>query len=172
MLIVVPLLVSASLFSYGLDQVFRYDLPPDGLPRWMIITGLSVYFGRWVIACGARWVARRMFWRRCEVGPASWVILPTAFVTGAVCGLLFLPYAQMVNGQATYRTMMGLWKRGDLGGPRSGRDHAVAARCTSADGPTIQRPIPRVVGTLGGLSGLLRGVLAAALSYRAYVPSG
>ncbi len=117
MFIVVPLLISASLLSYGFDQVFRYDLPPDGLPRWMIITGLSVYFSLWVIACGARWVARRMFWRRCEVGPASWVILPTAFVTGALCGLLFLPYAQMVNGQATDRTMMGLWNVVTWGAP-------------------------------------------------------
>jgi Patatin-like phospholipase len=107
--IAVPLLLSASLLSYGFDQVFRYDLPQDGPSQWMIITGLSVYFGLWLIACGARWVARRIFWRRCETGPASRVILSTAFVTSAVCGLLFVPYADVVRGQAAPRTMMGLW---------------------------------------------------------------
>jgi len=60
MLIVVPLLVSASLFSYGLDQV----VPLRPAAGWASPVddhhGLSVYFGLWVIACGARWVARRI----------------------------------------------------------------------------------------------------------------
>jgi len=171
MLIVVPLLVSASLFSYGLDQVFRYDLPPDGLPRWMIITGLSVYFGLWVIACGARWVARRMFWRRCEVGPASWVILPTAFVTGAVCGLLFLPYAQMVNGQATYRTMMGLWNVVTWGAPALAGIMLVAgALHIGLMGRQFRDPYREWWARLGGCLGFYAACWLLLFLIVAYVP--
>ncbi len=115
--ILVPLFLSAAFCSYGLDQFFRYDLPADELPRWMMFTGLGSYFGLWAIACLARLLARRRVWRDCDAGPASRVILPTAFLTGALGGLLFLPYAQSVNGQPTPHTVMGVWNVVTFGAP-------------------------------------------------------
>jgi len=68
----------------------------------------------------------------------------------------------------------GLVERGDLGAPALAGIMLVAgALHIGLMARQFRRPIPRVVGTLGGLSGLLRGVLAAALSYRGlWCPSG
>ena len=115
--IVVPLLVSAGLLSYGLDQVFRYDLPADTLPQWMVVIGVTAYFGLWVFACCVRWLAQCTVWRHCESGPASWLILLTAFIAGGLCGLLLLPYAQKVNNQVTHPSLMGLWSIVTWGAP-------------------------------------------------------
>ena len=98
--IAVPLLVSASLLSYGLDQIYRYDLPPDAFRSWVILIGASAYFSPWLIACGVRSLARRTIWRHCETGPATSVILLGASVTSVIAGLLLLPYAEIVNRHA------------------------------------------------------------------------
>lgn len=115
--ILVPLFLSATFFSYGLDQIFRYDLPQDHLLWWVMPIGLGAYFSLWVMACVARWLARHVLWHHCSNGPASKVILPTAFLAGALGSLLFLPYAQSVNGQPTPHTVMGVWNVVTFGAP-------------------------------------------------------
>ena len=56
--ILVPLFLSAALFSYGLDQILRYDVPRDYLLFWTMSIGLGAYGSFWIIACVARWLAR------------------------------------------------------------------------------------------------------------------
>jgi kumamolisin len=116
-LILVPLFLSAALFSYGLDQIFRYDVPGDYLLFWSMTIGLVAYGSFWMIACVARWLARLLGWCSGDSGPAASVILPTAILAGALGGLLFLPYASSVNGQATPHTVIGVWKVMTLGAP-------------------------------------------------------
>jgi kumamolisin len=115
--ILVPLFLSAALFSYGLDQIFRYDVPRDYLLFWTMSIGLAAYGSFWIIACVARWLARLLVWPSCDGGPAAWVILPTAILAGALGGLLFLPYALSVNGQTTPHAVMGVWKVVTFGAP-------------------------------------------------------
>jgi len=115
--ILVPLFLSAALFSYGLDQIFRYDLPPDNLLLSVMSISLGAYFSFWAAACLARWLARLVIWRGSDGGPSSRVILPTAFLAGALGGLLLLPYAQSVNGQPTPHTVMGVWEVVSFGAP-------------------------------------------------------
>lgn len=115
--ILLPLFLSAALFSYGLDQIFRYDVPPDHLLFWSMAIGLVAYGSFWIIACVARWLARLRRWCSCDSGPAARVILPTAILAGALGGLLFLPYALRVNGQTTPHAVMGVWKVVSFGAP-------------------------------------------------------
>ena len=115
--ILVPLFLSATLFSYGLDQILRYDVPRDYLLFWTISIGLGAYSSLWIIACLARWLARLLVWRSCPGGPAARVILPTAILAGAFGGLLFLPYALSVNGKTTSHEVMGVWKVVTFGAP-------------------------------------------------------
>ena len=116
-LILVPLFLSAALFSYGLDQIFRYDVPGDYLLFWSMAIGLVAYGSFWMIACVARWLARLLAWCSGDSGPAASVILPTAILAGALGGLLFLPYASSVNGQAAPHTVIGVWKVVTFGAP-------------------------------------------------------
>ena len=115
--ILVPLFLSATLFSYGLDQILRYDVPGDYLLVWTMFIGLLAYGSFWTVACVARWLARLLVWPSCDGGPAAWVILPTAILAGALGGLLFLPYALRVNGQTTPHAVMGVWKVATFGAP-------------------------------------------------------
>jgi hypothetical protein len=115
--ILVPLFLSAALFSYGLDQIFRYDVPRDYLLFWSMSIGLGTYGSFWIVACVARWLARLLIWRSCQGGPTAWVILPTATLAGALGGLLFLPYALSVNGRTTPHALMGVWKVMTFGAP-------------------------------------------------------
>jgi Patatin-like phospholipase len=114
--IVAPLMLSAALLSYGLDQVFRFDLPREALLRWAFLLGLVLYFSPWLITCLVRSFARRWIWPDSDKNPANWVILLTALGTGSLCGLMLLPYALIVRASAgasvatsdTAR-LMGLW---------------------------------------------------------------
>ena len=116
-LILAPLFLSAALFSYALDQIFRYDLPPDYLLFSSMAIGLVAYGSFWTIACVARWLAWLQGWCSGDSGPAASVILPTAILAGALGGLLFLPYASSVNGQVTPHTVIGVWKVVTFGAP-------------------------------------------------------
>jgi len=115
--ILVPLLISAALFSYGLDQIFRFDLPADELGLGITLIGLCVYTSLWVAACLARSVARRLVWRDCDPGPKNRVILIPAMISGALGGLLMLPYGMSVNGQPSGFDMMSTWKILTFGTP-------------------------------------------------------
>jgi kumamolisin len=116
-LILVPLFLSAALFSYGLDQIFRYDVARDHLFFWSMAIGSVAYGSFWIVACVARSLARLRAWCSCDSGPAASVILPTAILAGALGGLLFFPYASSVNGQATPHTLIGVWKVVTFGAP-------------------------------------------------------
>jgi len=116
-LILVPLFVSAALFSYGLDQIFRFDLASDQLLLGTTLIGLLVYTSFWLVACVVRWIAGCVIWRDCSSGPKSRVILLPAILAGAIGGLVTLPYAQHVSGRPSPHTMMGVWKILTFGTP-------------------------------------------------------
>jgi kumamolisin len=115
--ILVPLFLSAALLSYGLDQIFRYDVPRDYLLFWTMSIGLVAYGSLWIVACVARWLARLLVWPSYDGGPPARVILPTAILAGALGGLLLLPYALRVTGQTTPHAVMGVWKVVTFGAP-------------------------------------------------------
>ena len=95
-LIIFPLVGSAALFAYGCSQF---------LTQWGIVEsptllapamGIVIYFGMWLIACFVREMLRFRRQHLVDGGPASWLILLTAALTGAIIGYLFIPLAHIL----------------------------------------------------------------------------
>jgi predicted acylesterase/phospholipase RssA len=108
--IIFPLIASAALFAYGCSQF---------LTQWGIVEkpqfrapamGIAFYLTMWIVACSVR-EARRFKRKRDEKekgkpeskqkeekndGPASWIVLLTAAMTGIVIGYLFVPFAHVL----------------------------------------------------------------------------
>lgn len=96
LLIIFPLIASAALFAYGCSQF---------LTQWGIVQnptflapamGIAVYLGMWVIACVVREVLRFRRQHLVDGGPASWLVLVTAALTGVIVGYLFVPFAHIL----------------------------------------------------------------------------
>jgi hypothetical protein len=114
LLIIFPLITTAALFAYGCSQF---------LTQWGIVEtpvfrapamGIAFYLSMWIVACLVREV-RRLKRKRDETekdgekgdpknkekeakndGPASWLVLVTAAMTGAIIGYLFVPFAHVL----------------------------------------------------------------------------
>ena len=96
LLIIFPLIASAALFAYACSQF---------LTQWGIVEnptflapamGIAVYLGMWVVASPVREVLRLRRRRLVDGGPASWLVLVTAALTGVIVGYLFVPFAHVL----------------------------------------------------------------------------
>jgi hypothetical protein len=95
-LIVVPLLLAAAFFTYGLGQF---------LTEWQIVNhplysaswlGCRLYFAMWAVALLVRGIVRATVKNTGNGGPNVWLILATAAFTGAIAGYLFVPFARVL----------------------------------------------------------------------------
>jgi hypothetical protein len=96
-LIVVPLFLSAALFTYGLGGQFFSDWDILNRPLYRApFLGIVLYFGLWMGALAARSIVRSVIKTTGNGGPEPWLLLATAAVTGAITGYLFVPYARVL----------------------------------------------------------------------------
>jgi hypothetical protein len=95
-LIVVPLILSAAFFAYGLAEF---------LPAWKIIedplyraplVGMALYFGLWGGALAVRSTVQAAGKTVGSLGSKVWFILVTAAVAGSITGYLFIPFARVL----------------------------------------------------------------------------
>ena len=102
-LIVVPLFVAAGMLTYGLEGLLT-DFPILQHPYWAVpLLGIALYAGPWFVAL----IVRRIYWAKTRTGtiqPPARVILVTAVLTGALVGMLFLPFSRLLMSpeQALY----------------------------------------------------------------------
>jgi hypothetical protein len=95
-LIVVPLFLSAALFTYGLGQFFGdWEIVQEPLYRAPML-GIALYFGLWAGALAIRSIVRKVIKSTGNGGPKPWLILATAAVTGTITGYLFVPFAKVL----------------------------------------------------------------------------
>jgi hypothetical protein len=95
-LIVVPLFLSAALFTYGLGQFLTaWQIVDHPLYRAPLL-GIALYFGLWVCALAVRSIVRASIKSTGNGGPKVWLFLATAAVTGAIAGYLFVPFARVL----------------------------------------------------------------------------
>jgi|HubBroStandDraft_1064217.scaffolds.fasta_scaffold00562_3 hypothetical protein len=95
-LIVVPLFLSAALFTYGLGQFLTewqiIQRPLYGAP----LLGIALYFGLWAGALVVRSIVRAAIKTTGNGGPKSGLILATAVLTGLIVGYLFVPFSRVL----------------------------------------------------------------------------
>ncbi|MGB7845505.1 MAG: hypothetical protein WBL63_07805 [Candidatus Acidiferrum sp.] len=95
-LIVVPLFISAALFTYGLGQFLtKWQIVEHPLYRAPIL-GICLYFGLWAGALAVRSIVRANIKATGNGGPKVWLLLATAVVTGVIVGYLYVPYARVL----------------------------------------------------------------------------
>ena len=95
--IVAPLFLSAALLSYGLSHYLTdWGVVHTPMLRAPIL-GIAFYFSMWVGAFLVRWIVQAKKGTCEQVGPARWLVLLTALVTGALAGYLFVPYANVLG---------------------------------------------------------------------------
>ena len=95
-LIVVPLFLSAALFTYGLGQFLtEWQIVEHPLYREPLL-GIALYFGLWAGALAVRSIVRASVKSTGNGGPKVWLLLATATVTGAISGYLFVPFARVL----------------------------------------------------------------------------
>ena len=91
LVIVVPLMMSAALVSYGISNYIGYGILGD--PLWdPPLLGLVLYFGLWAGAFLIRQLVRAKRGMSGPAAPRASLVLITAAVTGALVGYLFLPF--------------------------------------------------------------------------------
>jgi hypothetical protein len=101
LVIVVPLIVAAALVSYGISFLVG-DYGILDKPWWgPSLIGLIVYFGIWLLALLLRWTAGGRRGIKGDTGPAPWLVLTTASITGWIVGYLFLPYCTFLRRPAS-----------------------------------------------------------------------
>jgi predicted acylesterase/phospholipase RssA len=95
-LIIVPLFVSAALFTYGFGQ-FSSEWGITQHP-WLFppLLGMVMYFGQWAAAMFIRRIAGERIGMLNGDGPMESLVLIAAAFTGAIIGYLFLPYAHIL----------------------------------------------------------------------------
>jgi hypothetical protein len=97
-LIVIPLFLSAALFTYGMGELLTdWKILQYPLYRAPLL-GIALYGGLWAGALGVRAIVRAIVKTTGNGGPKVWLILTTAAVTGAACGYLFVPLAKVLSG--------------------------------------------------------------------------
>lgn len=91
LVIVVPLMMSAALASYGISNYIGYGILGD--PLWdPPLLGLVLYLGLWAGAFLIRQLVRAKRGMSGPAAPRASLVLITAAVTGALVGYLFLPF--------------------------------------------------------------------------------
>jgi len=94
--IVVPLLLSSALFTYGFSQfVTQWGILENAKYRAPLM-GLFLYCGMWTGACVIRRIVRGRMGASGNGGPMGWLVVTTAAITGAIIGYLFLPFAKIL----------------------------------------------------------------------------
>ena len=93
--IVLPLFLAAGMLTYGFEGLLT-DFPILQHPYWAVpLLGIALYAGPWSVAL----IVRRIYWAKTRTGtiqPPEWVILVTAVLTGALVGMLFLPFSRLL----------------------------------------------------------------------------
>jgi len=96
LVIVVPLIMSAALVSYGISNYVGYGILDD--PLWdPPLLGLVLYFGLWAGAFLIRRLVRAKRGMSGATAPSASLVLVTAAVTGALVGYLFLPFGKYLT---------------------------------------------------------------------------
>lgn len=94
--IIVPLLVSSALFTYG----FAFFLEDWGIidhPRYRApLVGVALYFSMWTGACLVRRIVHYKKARRVSHTPLSKLVMSTAALTGVLIGYLFVPFGYLL----------------------------------------------------------------------------
>lgn len=108
--IVVPLLLSAALFTYGIGASYSdwtlWDFPKVGGP----ILACVLYLGLWTIALAVRTLAS---YKTASLSSIA-LILATAAVSGLITGFLFIPFAKiLLVGDGTFK----IWHAMTFGAP-------------------------------------------------------
>jgi len=113
-LIVLPLFLSAALFTYGLGQFFGdWEIVEKPLYRAPLL-GIALYFGLWTGALAVRKVITGSE----NGGPKPWLILATAAVTGTIAGYFFVPFAKVLIRSFTPEVIpFGNWHLMTFGTP-------------------------------------------------------
>jgi predicted acylesterase/phospholipase RssA len=97
LMIVAPLMVSAALVSYGIS-FFVDDFGILDKPWWgPSLLAMGLYFGFWLMALLLRWIGGAAKGFSGYTGPAPWLVLITAAITGWIVGYLFLPYCRLLT---------------------------------------------------------------------------
>jgi hypothetical protein len=96
LVIVVPLVMSAALVSYGISNYIGYGILDN--PLWdPPLLGLVLYFGWWASAFLIRKLIRAKRGMSDAAAPSASLVLITAAVTGALVGYLFLPFGKFLT---------------------------------------------------------------------------
>jgi predicted acylesterase/phospholipase RssA len=118
--IVIPLMLSAALFSYALGHLFL-DWGILAHPLWApSLLAMGMYLGMWLGAFVVRWVAVAKKGRQGHAGPNATLVLTTAAITGFIIGYLFIPFARILIRPGTPsapETTYSLWHVLTLGTP-------------------------------------------------------
>jgi len=95
LVVVIPLIVSAALVSYGISYYMDYGILDDSV--WdPPMLGLILYFGLWAGAFLIRGIVRAERGRSTSVGPSAPLVMITAAITGALVSYLFLPFGRFL----------------------------------------------------------------------------
>jgi len=119
-LIVLPILLSAGFFAYGIGEwLAAWELAnPLTPPPWHYgpMLGCILYFALWAVALLVRAIWRPRFKRGTDDSPRVWVILLSAAITGLITGFLFdvIPFAQVL---VPIRAEFKIWRAMTFGTP-------------------------------------------------------
>jgi hypothetical protein len=95
LVVVVPLVISAALVSYGFSYYIGYGILDNRL-WYPPALGMTVYFGLWFGAFLIRWIVAVRRRGIGSTGPDAGLVLISAAVTGALSGYLFLPFGKFL----------------------------------------------------------------------------
>ncbi|MGO9403378.1 MAG: patatin-like phospholipase family protein [Terriglobales bacterium] len=96
LVIVIPLIVSAALVSYGIGYYLDYGILDD--PLWdPPALGMILYLGLWAGAFLMRRLVRAKRVISGTSGPSAGLVLITAAVTGALVGYFFIPFGKFLS---------------------------------------------------------------------------
>lgn len=113
-MIVVPLLLAASLFAYGMGQFLTdwqiLDHPLYGGP----VLGCVLYFALWASAFLVRGIVRTRAKTSQSGSPKVRLVLASAAVTGFLSGYLFIPFARVL---APDGSTFNIWRGMTFGTP-------------------------------------------------------
>jgi hypothetical protein len=95
LVVVIPLIVSAALVSYGISYYINYGILEDSLwdPPFL---GVCLYFSLWAGAFLIRAIVRAQRKMSGSTGPSASLVLITAAVTGALVSYLLLPFGSFL----------------------------------------------------------------------------
>jgi len=116
--VVIPLIVSAALVSYGVSHFLTdYHILENRL-LYPPILGMAVYFALWTGAFVIRQAVRSKNKLDGKVRPTAGLVLITSAVTGAIVGYVFIPYARiLIPPGAEAGVTYNLWHIFTFGAP-------------------------------------------------------